>query len=148
MSNASTKPALDPLGSEVNFTANLEDNSNFSAVMTTLKGSTTPKRGEVWIVVATEWKNNRPRTFTIIFSKDIKEETDAVITVDDAHVNLLYNNYDDPDAPTLQRARSGKITYQVGPGMCFSGSFEAQIDKAQGGGTYLCTGNFDTALSW
>ncbi|AOE61078.1 hypothetical protein QZH45_18505 [Pseudomonas corrugata] len=148
MSSATTKPAQDALGSEVNFTANLEDASNFSAVMTTLKSSTTPKRGEVWIVVATEWKNDRPRTFTIVFSKEFKEATAAVITANDEHVDLIYNNYEDPDVPTLQRARSGTITYKVGPDMGFTGSFEAQIDKADGGGSYLCTGQFDTVLSW
>ncbi|TWC17619.1 MULTISPECIES: hypothetical protein [unclassified Pseudomonas] len=148
MSRAATKLDQEALASEVNFTANLEDNSNFNAAITTLKSSTTPNRGEVWVVVATEWKNGLPRTFTITFSKDIKEETDGVITDNDEHVSLIYNNYADPNSPTLQKARRGSIQYTMGADMRFTGSFTAYIDKAQGNDSYLCTGLFDTELSW
>ncbi|CDF94433.1 hypothetical protein BN844_0864 [Pseudomonas sp. SHC52] len=131
----------------MDFTANLEDNSNFSAALTTLRASTTPVRGDVWVVIATEWSNGKPRTFTITYSRDIKDAIGAEITDIDRHVNLIYNNYEDPDNPTLQKARSGSITYTMGSSQRFTGSFEANIDKADGNGSYLCRGRFDTVLS-
>lgn len=147
MSSAARNLDFDPLEAEVDFTANLEDNSNFSAAITSLRSSTTPSRGDVWVVIATEWSNGKPRTFTITFSKDIKDAIGAEITDIDRHVNMIYNNYEDPDNPTLQKARSGTITYAMGPSGSFAGSFEAQIDKADGNGSYLCRGRFDTVLS-
>ncbi|UZE20312.1 hypothetical protein LOY70_12185 [Pseudomonas sp. B21-054] len=147
MSSVATNLDYASLKSEVDFTANLEDNSNFSAALTTLTTSTTPLRGEVWVVIAVEWNNGKPRTFTITYSKDIKEAVGAEITDIDRYVNLIYNNYEDPENPTLQKARSGSITYKMGPSQSFTGSFEAHIDKADGNGSYLCRGRFDTVLS-
>lgn len=147
MSNAATNFIYD-FRPQVDFTANLEDNSSFSAAMTTIRASTTPNRGDVWIVVATQWNNGRPRTFTITYSKDMKEVDGAEITDRDEYVSLIYNNYEDVDNPTLQKARAGTITYKMGPEQSFVGSFEAHIDKSDGSGSYLCRGRFDTVLSW
>lgn len=132
----------------VNFTANLEDDSSFSASLTELKSATTPGLGDVWVVVATERKNDAPRTFTIIFSKTIEEETDGKITDDDDQVSVTYNNYENLDNPTLQKARSGTIEYKLDASTkSFTGSFKANIEKHDGSGTYLCDGFFDTVLS-
>ena len=147
MSSAAKKLDYELSEPGVSFIATLEDGSSFSASLTELKSSTTPGRGDVWVVVATERKNGTPRTFTITFSKNI-EETDGQITDDDKHTSLIFNNYEDLHDPTLQKARAGTIKYKLDTStQNFNGSFVARIDKADGSGTYECLGQFNTLLS-
>ncbi|KAF2395320.1 hypothetical protein [Pseudomonas frederiksbergensis] len=128
------------------FSANLEDGSNFVATVTELRSSTTPGLGDVYVVLATD-RRVATRTFTITFSKDIPA-TIGKITDDDDETSLIYNNYENLDNPTLQKARTGTIQYALDSGTKrFHGSFNADIDKSDGSGTYLCRGHFDTILS-
>ncbi|WP_434604182.1 hypothetical protein [Pseudomonas sp. R1-7] len=146
MSIAARKAAI--FATEVNFTANLEDNSSFNASVTKLESSTTPGRGDIWVVVATEWVGGRPRTFTITFSKDKNQATNETVTDQDLHATLHFNDYNDQENPTYQKARSGTISYFLDPTtLHFSGSFRVNIDKSDGTGRYACAGEFETDLS-
>ncbi|MDZ3826400.1 hypothetical protein HV782_014335 [Pseudomonas monsensis] len=151
MSNAALKARCVPSTQEVLFSANLEDGSSFSATLTELRSSSTPGRGDIWVVIAADRSNNSAKTFTITFSKDIQKDIQSEIgqiTDEDDNVSLFYNNYEDPTNPTLQKARSGTIQYELDlKNMTLTGSFNADIDKADGSGHYLCRGHFDTALS-
>lgn len=147
MSNAALKARCVPLTQEVLFSANLEDGSSFSATLTELRSSSTPGRGDIWVVIAADRSNNSAKTFTITFSKSSQREIGQITDGDD-NVSLFYNNYEDPTNPTLQKARSGTIQYELDlKNMTLIGSFNADIDKADGTGHYLCRGRFDTALS-
>ena len=145
MNSAASKSSL--ATTDVNFTASLEDGSSFRASVTELKSSVTPGRGDIWMVIATEWVNGRPRTFTITFSKERKDATNEPVTDQDQHATVHFNNYQDPLHPTLQKARSGPITYRFNrANLNFSGTFQVTMDKADGTGRYQCVGVFDTAL--
>lgn len=146
MNSAASKSAL--RATDVDFTATLEDGSPFRASVTELKSSVTPGRGDIWMVVATEWANGRPRTFTITFSKDRKDVTNEPVTDHDQHATVHFNNYEDPQNPTLQKARSGTITYHLNrTSLNFSGTFQVTMDKADGTGRFQCSGTYNTELS-
>ncbi|WP_085657000.1 MULTISPECIES: hypothetical protein [unclassified Pseudomonas] len=131
------------------FTAILEDGSEFSATLTEIKLEHSPGRGELWAVIATEFNDGAARSFTIKFSKAI-DEAIARITDEDGEgdVTLFFNDYSDPERPTLQKARSGNIQYSLDPKtLHFFGTFNAHIDKADGSSqSYLSKGEFDTVL--
>lgn len=147
MSSAAMKLECQFSDPDDTFSANLEDGSDFVATLTELKSATTPGRGDVWVVIATDRNNNSTKTFTINFAKD-SEDTIGKITDNDDEVSLFYNNYEDLDNPTLQKARTGTIQYTLDTNtMTFVGSFNAEIDKADGSGAYMCSGHFNTTLS-
>lgn len=149
MSSAARKIDYSQSKANEDFTANLEDGSTFRALYTELTASTTPGRGDVWVIRAYDRNNIYARTFTITFQKD-KLEGDAVITDDDTagHASLIYNDYENPQNPTLQKARTGTLQYTLDVGnQHFTGTFTANIDKADDSGTYESNGAFDTVLS-
>ncbi|MBC8997539.1 hypothetical protein IAI51_13470 [Pseudomonas sp. N40(2020)] len=132
---------------EETFSANLEDGTNFVATLTELRSSSTPGRGDIWVVIATDRRNDSAKTFTISFAKDIVSSI-GKITDGDNEVSLFYNNYADINNPTLQQARAGTIQYTLDLNeMTLRGTFNADIDKSDGSGQYLCTAHFDTKLS-
>ncbi|WP_085610393.1 MULTISPECIES: hypothetical protein [unclassified Pseudomonas] len=129
------------------FTANLENGSTFKALYTVLEESTTPGRGDVYMVIAYDRQNTYARTFTIVFKKSTLEGRIS-ITDDDLDSNVIFNNYEDPENPTLQKATGGILSYKLDIAENqFSGSFIADVTKADGSGTFPCTANFDTWLS-
>lgn len=147
MNNAALK--TDCTLSEQNeyFSANLEDGSTFNALHTELRSDTTPERGDIWVIIASDRKNGTTKTFTITFPKD-SEEGIVKITEGDSDASVFYNDYKDIQNPTFQPARSGTIQYKLDTkDMTFIGSFNAEIDKAGGSETYLCRAHFDTILS-
>ncbi|TFB40871.1 hypothetical protein [Pseudomonas sp. F01002] len=147
MSNTALKARCAPSALDEVFTANLEDSSNFVATLTELRSSSTPGRGEIWVVIATDRRDNNAKTFTITFSKDIQSNIGKITDGDD-EVSLFYNNYEDLNNPTLQKARAGTIQYTLNlENMTFIGNFNADIDKSDGTGHYLCRGHFNTVLS-
>jgi len=147
MSSAAMKSECHFSDPDDTFSANLEDGSEFSATLTELKSATTPGRGDVWEVIATDRNNNSTKTFTINFAKGT-EDAIGKITDDDDQVSLFFNNYEDLDNPTLQKARTGTIQYTLDTNdMTFVGSFNAQVDKADGSDSYMCSGHFHTTLS-
>lgn len=120
------------------FTANLEDNSNFVATITELKSGSSPGRGDIWVVVATDRRNNVFRTFTITFSKNVEDAT-ATITENDEEVNLYFNNYEDLTNPTWQAAKKGTIRYTLNPlTKTFVGNFIADIKKKASLMKHMC----------
>lgn len=149
MSSAAKKIDYSQPEANEDFTANLEDGSTFRALYTELTASTTPGRGDVWIIRAYDRKNIFARTFTITFQKD-KLDGDAVITDSDidGDASLIYNDYEDPQNPTLQKARTGTLQYTLDiENQHFTGTFTANIDKADDSGSYVSNGTFDTVLS-
>lgn len=147
MSSAAMK--IDYLHSGINdeFTADLEDGSKFKAMYTELKSATTPGRGDVYIVIAYDREKPYVRTFTIVFEKS-KPEASTPITDADVNANVTYNSYQDPVNPTLQKATSGTLTYSLDiENNQFTGSFSANVVKADASDTFPCSATFNTSLS-
>ncbi|WP_085640866.1 MULTISPECIES: hypothetical protein [unclassified Pseudomonas] len=131
------------------FTAILEDGSEFSATLTEIQSSNSPGRGDLWVVIATEFNGDAAKSFTIVFSKSIDQAIGKITENDvEGEVGLFFNDYSDPDHPTLQKARSGNIQYSLDPQtLHFIGTFNAHIDKADNSGhSFLSKGEFDTVL--
>jgi len=147
MSNTALKARCAPFALDEVFTANLEDGSDFVAAHTELRSSSTPGRGEIWVVIATDRSDNKAKTFTITFPKDIQSNIGKITDGDD-EVSLFYNNYEDLANPTLQKARAGTIQYELDlEKLTFIGTFNADIDKSDGAGHYMCSARFNTVLS-
>jgi len=129
------------------FSANLEDGSSFAALHTELRSDTTPERGDIWVVIASDQRDGTTKTFTITFPKS-SEEAIVKITEGDSDASVFYNDYKDIQNPTLQIARAGAIQYKLDTeNMTFVGSFNADIDKTDGSETYLCRAHFNTTLT-
>ncbi|WP_434589028.1 hypothetical protein J3Q09_14775 [Pseudomonas sp. R4-83] len=129
------------------FTADLEGGSKFKALYTELTSGTTAGRGEVYNVIAYDRQYKYVRTFTIVFEKS---KLDGSLPIKDADVdaNVIYNDYEDAENPTLQKATSGTLTYTLDlENMQFTGSFTAEITNADANGTFPCSATFNTSLS-
>ena len=145
MSSAAMKLECETKFKQDLFSANLEDGSTFIGTTTELISSSTPGRGDIWVIIATD-RTDYTKTITITVSKNVTD-TIGKITEDDEEVSLFYNNYINIGNPTFQAATSGTIQYTLDiESATFVGSFNAQIKKSDGNGTYLCTGHFNTSL--
>lgn len=145
MRNAAMKSVCEMEVKQNTFTANLEDGSSFIATSTELRSSSTPGRGDVWVIIATD-RTDYTKTLTITVAKAVTN-TIGTINEDDEEVSLFYNNYIDIENPTYQAATSGTIQYNLDiENLTLIGSFNARIKKSAGNDTYLCTGHINTSL--
>ena len=145
MSSAAMKFVCETEVKQDSFSANLEDGSSFIATSTELRSSSTPGRGDIWVIIATD-RADYTKTITITVAKDVIN-TIGKINEDDEEVSLFYNNYINIENPTFQAATSGTIQYTLDiENSTLIGSFNAHIKKSEGNGTYLCTGHINTSL--
>lgn len=145
MSSAAMKFVCETEAKQDSFSANLEDGSSFIATSTELRSSSTPGRGDIWVIIATD-RTDYTKTITITVAKDAINTIGEINEADD-EVSLFYNNYTNIENPTFQAATSGTIQYTLDiANLTLIGSFNAHIKKSDGKGTYLCTGHINTSL--
>ncbi len=129
----------------------LEDADPFKASVTTLRSSTSPNRGETWVVEATEKDRDekRLRVFLIVFAKTLPKGNHHVGEDKQNFVTIELVDYTDPQNPTSKLAISGNINFQLDvANSTFSGDFKAQIEvKGVGTLSTAADGEFDTLLT-
>lgn len=133
------------------FDVTLEGAPPFTASGTTLRSSTSPNRGETWVVEATEKDSDekRLRVFLIVFSKTLSNGNHQVGEDKPGFATIELVDYTDPQNPTSKLAISGDINFQLDvANSTFSGDFNAQIE-VKGISTLSTTANgeFDTLLT-
>ncbi|MGE8179352.1 hypothetical protein [Pseudomonas fluorescens] len=133
------------------FSVTFEDAPPFTASGTTLRSSTSPNRGETWVVEATEKDSDekRLRVFLIVFSKTLSNGNHPVGEDKPSFVTIELVDYTDPQNPTSKLAISGNINFQLDvANSTFSGNFNVQIE-VKGAGTLstAADGEFDTLLT-
>ncbi|RON10089.1 hypothetical protein BK659_09305 [Pseudomonas brassicacearum] len=133
------------------FDVTLEDAAPFQTSGTALRSSTSPNRGETWVVEATERDGDekRLRVFLIVFSKTLSNGNHKVGEDKQGHVTIELVDYTDPQNPTSQLAISGDINFQLDvTGSRFSGDFNVQIKKKDTHAhSTAADGQFDTLLT-
>ncbi|WP_347905925.1 hypothetical protein [Pseudomonas purpurea] len=133
------------------FDVTLEDAAPFKASGTALRSSTSPNRGETWVVEATEKDDDekRLRVFIIVFSKTLTSGSHKVGEDKQGFVSIELVDYTDPQNPASELAISGDIEIQLDvAGSHFSGDFTVQIKKKDAHArSTAADGKFDTLLT-
>ncbi|MGE8097043.1 hypothetical protein [Pseudomonas fluorescens] len=133
------------------FDVTLENAPTFKSSVTALRSSTSPNRGETWVVEATEKDSDekRLRVFLIVFSKTLSDGSHQVGEDKPGFVTIELVDYTDPQNPTSRLATSGNTNFQLDVAKStFSGDFNVQIE-VKGVSTLSITadGKFDTLLT-